>query len=115
MKNNYAFQKLSMLLVLFIFGSISVNAQENDRGIFSNKAYSILPAPKGLSKIQMPASASDNLFRGEIAYGDNLQSARFYSFDIDNPANITEIGPTDYMAFCGDFTNDDPDNMWMIR
>ncbi len=114
MKTQNKFQKILILLSLFLLGSIVANAQGDEPGIKPHSDFSLLLAPAGISNPQLPVSAPDLLSRGANAYGNNLQLANFYMFDIDDPLNTTVIGPADYLAYGGDFSSDDPDNMWII-
>ncbi len=114
MKKTYAFQKLLMLLSIFLLGGIIANAQGNEPDVKPHSEISFLLAPAGITNTQLPESAPDLLSRGANACGNNLQAANFYTFALDDPTNTTVIGPTDYLAFCGDFKNGVPNEMWII-
>jgi len=77
--------------------------------------HSLGMAPNGSS---VPSTYSPEIlkgaFRGEVAYGDDVEGNNFYSFDVDDPSAVTVIGAVTYAAFCGDFAPGDVDNMYII-
>lgn len=102
-------------LAILLFPSVSFST--GGIGENSKRSISVMPVDPAIAKLwksNAPPQIHNGSSKGSTAYGDNLSINRFYSFDIDNPAGYTNIAGATYLAFCGDFSPGDTDQMWII-
>ena len=100
-------QKLAMglillALLLFSFNLFSENVNEKDAQTVGKNFY--WENSRTQNPIAYDAFVPDHFVRGEYAYGNNVQVANLYTFDMDDQTSTYVIGLTDYMEFRGDFT-----------
>jgi len=104
-----------MLLLLFVTGSIVVNAQVLKPDYKPQNERSFFPVSTELKNIQIPKSTPNSDFKGAVAYGNSIYPSLYhYSYDIDDPLNWSMIANIDYVPLSGDFIGDDPDHLWII-
>nr|NQU91315.1 T9SS type A sorting domain-containing protein [Bacteroidota bacterium] len=116
MKNINTILSVTLFISFFLYLS-PIFASGSDGEIIKQK-MTILPHNPG--KVQMAQKAMPQFdpvtsFRGSSAYGVNLWTYQFFTFDVDFPTEITIIGDVEYIALCGDFAPGDPNNMWIIE
>ena len=80
----------------------------------TNKKDSPLPASGLAGQAIKPPATIPLSSEGSMAYGNNLQTSDFYSFDIDDPLNWASINSVGFVSYSGDFATNDNDHMWIL-
>ncbi len=115
MKSRIIISIITLTLAYILFPSLvfpnDTNGEKNKRSV---NVHPVDPDKAILKQRPAIPNFPNGGTRGSVAYGDNLWSSDFYSFDVDLPTEVTIIGPADYLALCGDFAPGDEENMWII-
>jgi len=115
METKYRIQKVMLLLLFYIIGSIALIAQVNGPEINQTKNNSFLPVPSDLMPKQSTVTTQVKIFKGSNVFGNVVAPTSYlYSFDIADPSSGSLINNVNYTSLSGDFRSDDPDNMWII-
>lgn len=110
MKPLYLFQLKFLLIILFTGLFLFVVAQNPIRLTSPPGALSLKFAPPVNAEKKWLTQATD----GSTAYGNNVWTNDFFSFNVDDPTGINTIGKMTFQTASGDFAPNDDSHIYVL-